>query len=55
MSAGKDGEFKSFKDMLRSKDDGESWEPIFEEYATASIGDVTISPSDPDTPTAADC
>ena len=35
--------------VWKSVDDGRNWKAVFENYATASIGDVTIAPSDPDT------
>jgi photosystem II stability/assembly factor-like uncharacterized protein len=34
--------------VWKSTDDGRNWKPIFENYATASIGDIAIAPSDPD-------
>jgi len=34
--------------VWKSTNDGIDWKPIFEDYETASIGDVTIAPSDPD-------
>ncbi len=34
--------------VWKSVDDGVNWKPVFENYATASIGDVAIAPSDPD-------
>ena len=33
--------------VWKSVDDGINWNPIFENYATASIGDIAIAPSDP--------
>ncbi|MEL7500017.1 MAG: hypothetical protein AAFN77_20615 [Planctomycetota bacterium] len=35
--------------VWKSVDDGRNWKPVFENYATASIGDIAIAPSDPDT------
>jgi len=35
--------------VWKSVDDGRNWKPIFEDFATASIGDVTVAPSDPET------
>lgn len=34
--------------VWKSIDDGRNWKPVFENYATASIGDIAIAPSDPD-------
>lgn len=34
--------------VWKSSDDGQNWNPIFDKYATASIGDIAIAPSDPD-------
>ncbi len=33
--------------VWKSTDDGRNWKPVFENYATASIGDIAIAPSDP--------
>ena len=33
--------------VWKSIDDGRNWNPIFEDYATASIGDIAIAPSNP--------
>ena len=35
--------------VWKSEDDGHTWKAVFESYETASIGDVTIAPSDPNT------
>ena len=35
--------------VWKSVDDGQNWKSIFDDYATASIGDVAIAPSDPQT------
>lgn len=35
--------------VWKSTDDGQNWSPIFDDYATASIGDIAIAPSDPET------
>lgn len=35
--------------VWKTVNEGTTWEPIFDHEATASIGDVTIDPSDPDT------
>ncbi len=34
--------------VWKSTDDGQNWQPIFDDYATASIGDIAIAPSDPE-------
>lgn len=34
--------------VFKSTDEGESWTPIFEDYPTASIGDMAIAPTNPD-------
>jgi photosystem II stability/assembly factor-like uncharacterized protein len=34
--------------VWKTDDDGASWQPIFEHYASTSIGDVAVSPSNPD-------
>ena len=34
--------------VWKSVDDGRNWKPVFENYATASIGDIAIAPSNPD-------
>ncbi len=33
--------------VWKTTNDGQTWKPIFETYASASIGDVAIAPSDP--------
>ena len=33
--------------VFKTTDEGESWAPIFENYPTASIGDIALAPSDP--------
>lgn len=33
--------------VFKTTDDGDSWTPIFENYPTASIGDIALAPSDP--------
>ena len=33
--------------VWKTTDESETWTPIFEKYATASIGDIAIAPSDP--------
>ena len=35
--------------VWKSSDSGDSWEAVFDEAASTSIGDVTVAPSDPDT------
>jgi photosystem II stability/assembly factor-like uncharacterized protein len=35
--------------VWKSDDDGQNWFPIFDDYATASIGDLAIAPTNPDT------
>ena len=35
--------------VFKSVDDGKNWNPIFEDHATASIGDLAIDPNDPNT------
>lgn len=35
--------------VFKSEDDGKNWVPIFDRYATASIGDIAIAPADPNT------
>lgn len=35
--------------VWKSVDDGQNWKPVFSNYETASIADVAIAPSDPDT------
>jgi photosystem II stability/assembly factor-like uncharacterized protein len=34
--------------VWKTDDDGASWQPIFEHYASTSIGDVAVAPSNPD-------
>lgn len=34
--------------VWRSRNEGTTWEPVFERGASTSIGDVTVSPSNPD-------
>ncbi len=34
--------------VWKSVDDGRNWKPVFENYATASIGDIAIAPSNPE-------
>lgn len=34
--------------VWRSDNEGTTWEPVFDDAATTSIGDVTLAPSDPD-------
>jgi len=34
--------------VWKSTDDGRNWRPVFENYATASIGDIAIAPSNSD-------
>ncbi len=34
--------------VWKSVDDGRNWKPVFEDYATASIGDIAIAPSNPE-------
>lgn len=34
--------------VWKSSDDGHNWAPIFDDYATASIGDIAIAPTDPE-------
>jgi photosystem II stability/assembly factor-like uncharacterized protein len=35
--------------LWKTDNEGTTWTPVFEQMPTASIGDVTIAPSDPDT------
>jgi len=34
--------------VFKSENNGTTWQPVFEEYATASIGDIAIHPTNPD-------
>jgi len=34
--------------VWKTTDEAATWTPIFENYATASIGDIALAPSDPD-------
>jgi photosystem II stability/assembly factor-like uncharacterized protein len=34
--------------VWKSEDRGETWQPVFEHEATASVGDVAVAPSNPD-------
>ena len=34
--------------VFKSENNGTTWRPVFEEYATASIGDIAIHPTNPD-------
>jgi photosystem II stability/assembly factor-like uncharacterized protein len=34
--------------VWKTDDDGRTWESIFDDYATSSIGDVAVAPSNPD-------
>ena len=33
--------------VWKTDDDGASWQPIFDDYATSSIGDIAVAPSNP--------
>ncbi len=35
--------------LWKSTDDGINWNPVFDQYATACIGDIAIAPADPQT------
>jgi photosystem II stability/assembly factor-like uncharacterized protein len=35
--------------VWKSEDRGDTWQPVFEHEATASVGDVAVAPSNPDT------
>jgi photosystem II stability/assembly factor-like uncharacterized protein len=34
--------------VWKTDDNGESWQPVFEHYASTSIGDIAVAPSNPD-------
>jgi photosystem II stability/assembly factor-like uncharacterized protein len=34
--------------VWKTDDNGESWQPVFENYASTSIGDLAVAPSNPD-------
>lgn len=34
--------------IWKTDDRGETWQPIFDDYATSSIGDIAVAPSNPD-------
>jgi photosystem II stability/assembly factor-like uncharacterized protein len=34
--------------VWKTDDDGATWQPIFDDQATSSIGDIAVAPSDPD-------
>ena len=34
--------------VFKSDNNGTTWTPVFDEYATASIGDIAIHPTNPD-------
>ena len=34
--------------VWKTDDDGASWQPVFENYASTSIGDIAVAPSNPD-------
>ena len=34
--------------VWKTDDDGASWQPVFEDYASTSIGDIAVAPSNPD-------
>ncbi len=35
--------------VWKTDDNGASWQPVFENYASTSIGDIAVAPSNPDT------